>query len=242
MSRFVDRMKTPMQGSVARLPEPTLSLVAQYMGQDPAEEAGRDLPSDVEREEPPKGQPLDVWDSARVEPHQRDPRELAADYGKVGEHVASMLESARAAAVKIQAEAREEARRITEHTRDEAAEVLAGARSRASRLEAEAAQLHAEAAEAVSRAQHIVREQSRSAEGRRVALDDNVTLAEERLGQLVGALRELANRLEDVLEQRQPNGATEVPRVGDPVDDAADPEFSSLGKPAKQRRELVEAP
>ena len=208
MSKFADRMKGPMQESVTGLPEPTLSLVAQYMGQDPSAEAGQQLPADVEHkgsaDDPPGVRPRDESDPQRAEPSTtRGPTELSADYGKVGEHVASMLEAARAAALKIQDEARADAHRVAERTREEAAEILADARSRASRLEAEAAQMRAEAAEGLSRTQHMIGEQTRTAEGRRTTLEQNVTLAEERLGRLVGALRELATTLEDVL-QRQP--------------------------------------
>lgn len=212
MSKFVDRVKGPMQESVVGLPEPRVSLVAQYMGQEPSADDGHELPADGTRAAAtidPRGvRPADEREPTRVEqPNERTVAEPTQDYTKVGEHVASMLESARAAAVKIQQEANEDARRIADRSRADAAEVLADARSRASRLEAEAAQLRAEAAEALSRAQHMVGEQSRAAEGRRTALETNVTLAEERLGQLVSALRELATRLEDVLERRPPTAA-----------------------------------
>jgi hypothetical protein len=202
MPRFVDRMKGASEEAGIRLPEPTLSLVAQYMGQDPPEGGGHDAAPGVEQEGSAETPEVEVEVEAVEPPDEQDPTELAADYGKVGEHVASMLESARAGAVKIRDEARREALRVTERSREDAAEVVADARSKASRLEAEAAELRAEAAEVLSRAQHKAGEQTRTAEGRRTALDKNVALAEERLAHLVGALRELANRLEDALERQ----------------------------------------
>jgi hypothetical protein len=213
MPRFVDRMKGAPQEAGIRLPEPTLSLVAQYMGQDPPEAAGHAPVPHTEEERTAK--PPEV-EAEAVEPaDEQNPTELMADYGKVGEHVASMLESARAAALKIRDEARREALRVAERSRDEAAEIVADARSKASRLEAEAAELRAEAAEVLSRAQHKASEQTRAAEGRQTALDKNVALAEERLGQLVGALRDLANRLEGVLERQDSTETVESAPSGE---------------------------
>ena len=97
MSKFVDRKKGPTPESVIGLPEPTLSLVAQYMGQDASADAGAALPADVSRtdpNEPSRVKARDERGTERVEPaSEPTPSELVADYGKVGEHVASMLES-----------------------------------------------------------------------------------------------------------------------------------------------------
>src|SRR5919198_445896 len=90
MPRFVDRMKGAPQEAGIRLPEPTLSLVAQYMGQDPPEAAGHAPVPHTEEERTAK--PPEV-EAEAVEPaDEQNPTELLADYGKVGGHVASMLE------------------------------------------------------------------------------------------------------------------------------------------------------
>ena len=87
----------------------------------------------------------------------------------------------------------------------------------------------------------MVGEQSRTAGERRKAIEQNVTLAEERLSQLVGALRELATRLENTLERRPASApeAHSAPSAGDgePMGDAATRRPGSRRKPAKPQAE-----
>jgi F0F1-type ATP synthase membrane subunit b/b' len=155
---------------------------------------------------------------------------LITDYGKLGEHVTAVLEAARTAAEKMKDEARDEARRLVVRTRKEATETVDAARNEAARVSAETAQLRADAeketretrhladayvaekrgeadAEAsaiVTRAKREATEQLQAAQKRQGALDTNVALTEERLSQLVGGLRDLAVRLEELLREERP--------------------------------------
>lgn len=145
-------------------------------------------------------------------------------FSELGEHVASVLEKAREAAERIQAEARSEAAQVLERAQADAEERLATARRKAEELEAEAAQARSEsnqvaedvrsradayaqekrqeaddaAAQITARAERLARERARAADERHRALSANVERTEERLRRLVTGLRELAGRL-DVL-------------------------------------------
>ncbi|HYY03148.1 MAG TPA: hypothetical protein VE736_04620 [Gaiellaceae bacterium] len=169
---------------------------------------------------------------------------LAADYGKIGEHVASVLESARTAATKIRDDAREDARRVAERSRKEAAEMLAEARREVARLKAEAERLRseaqrarreerqqadeyaaevrraaqAEAARIVGAAKEEAREHTRAKDERSRGLDRNIGLAEERLTQLVGGLRTLAGQLENVVAGKDPATPSDTARAGGSLD------------------------
>ena len=159
-----------------------------------------------------------------------EPVERANDYAELGEHVASVLETANSAAAKIAEDARIEARELTERTREEAAELMATARREADKVSAEAKQLlaeaekesrglrqnvneylaekrqeaEAEASEILTRAKREAGEHTRAAQERRTALEQNVVLTEKRLHQLVGGLRDLAGRLEELLGGQAP--------------------------------------
>jgi hypothetical protein len=145
-------------------------------------------------------------------------------FAELGQHVATVLATAREAAEKIEGDAQREAAAVLERAKAEAAETLSGARDKAAELEAETnekrsaaiaaaedirsrADAYAEkkrqeadeaTAEALARAERQARERARAAEERQQELDSNVERTEERLRKLVTGLRELAGRL-DVL-------------------------------------------
>jgi len=145
-------------------------------------------------------------------------------FAELGQHVATVLATAREAAEKIQGDARREAAGVLERATAEAEQTLAQAREKAGEIEAETTQkrsaafaaaedvrtradAYAEkkqqeadeaAAETLARAERQARERARAAEERQQALDSHVERTEERLRKLVTGLRELAGRL-DVL-------------------------------------------
>lgn len=199
MSKFVDRM-------MGRMPPEGEHVEGEEMVREPKGDDG-----------PPAAAPLMA---------DEDAGELVSDYAKLGEHVTSVLEAARTAAAKIREDAREDARRVSERTRNEATKAIETARREADQVSAEAEQLRgevekesretrerenasrakarqdaeAEASGLVNRAKREAREHMRAAQERRDAMDTNVALTEERLRQLVGGLRDLAGRLEELLE------------------------------------------
>jgi cell division septum initiation protein DivIVA len=145
-------------------------------------------------------------------------------FAELGQHVATVLATAREAAERIEGDARREAAQVLERAKAEAEQTLAQARERAAEIEAETgekrsaafataedvrtrADAYAEqkrqeadeaAAEVAARAERQVRDRARAAEERQQALDSHVERTEERLRKLVTGLRELAGRL-DVL-------------------------------------------
>jgi hypothetical protein len=152
--------------------------------------------------------------------------EFATDYGKLGEHVTSVLEAANEAAGKIRDEARKNAGEIAARAQGEARASLEKARAETDELSHEANRLRVEAEEesrdmkqranayasekrqeaerqasaVISRAKREATEHTKSAQERRLALARNVELSEQRLRQLVGGLRDLAGRLEELLQ------------------------------------------
>jgi hypothetical protein len=153
--------------------------------------------------------------------------ELAADYGKLGAHVTSVLEAANEAAAKIRDEARVTAKEIAERAQREGASWLEKARADTDELSREANRLRVDAEEEsrelkeranayatekrreadrqasalVSQAKRDASEQTRAAQERSAALAKNVDLSEQRLRQLVSGLRDLAERLEEILRE-----------------------------------------
>jgi cell division septum initiation protein DivIVA len=147
------------------------------------------------------------------------------DYAQLGEHVTSVLEAANNAAAKIREDARTNAERVTKQSQSEASALLEQARGHAEKLSRETERLSAEAkkenremarqaeayagekrqeaeAEAAGILSHARREASqhtRAAQERRSALAKDVALSEERLGQLVSGLRNLAVQLEELV-------------------------------------------
>jgi F0F1-type ATP synthase membrane subunit b/b' len=220
------------------LPSPVLSRMAGYTAPD-------DQTQDDER------QALVAND---------EPAERSNDYAELGEHVASVLETATAAAAKIREDAREEAQKLAERTKEKAAEVIGTARLEADKVSAEAKQLRAEAekethelrqrvneylaekrgeaeteaSEILTRAKREAGEHTRAAQERRSALDTNVALTEERLRQLVGGLRELAGRLEELL-----GGQAPIP-TADATDTAHSPSFEAALRPSVAAEQSTE--
>jgi hypothetical protein len=147
------------------------------------------------------------------------------DYGQLGEHVTSVLDAANTAAAKIREDARTNAERVTKQSQSEASALLEQARGHAEKLSRESERLsaevkeenremarqaeayagekrqeaEAEAAGILSRARREASEHTRAAQERRSALAKDVALSEERLGQLVSGLRNLAVQLEELV-------------------------------------------
>ena len=168
---------------------------------------------------------------------------MEGGFAELGQHVATVLATAREAAEKIESDARREAAQLLERAQAEAAETLSDARDKAAQIEAEtnekrsaaiaasedirsradayAEQKRQEAdeatAEALARAERQARDRARAAEERQQALDSHVERTEERLRKLVTGLRELAGRL-DVLV-----GSDSLVELVEPEPEAAQP-------------------
>jgi cell division septum initiation protein DivIVA len=223
VSRFVDRMvgrnaperrgeiDEPGAGEEARASagSPTVSRLADYTG----------------HESEPKDRPTDTAPRTVETDNEAEP---TTDYGKLGEHVTSVLEAANQAAAKIRDDARTNAERVAKQSQNEASALLEQARGHAEKLSRESERVLAEAkkesramtqraeayvaekrreaeAEAtgiLSRARRDASEHTRAAQERRSALANDVALSEERLGQLVGGLRNLAVRLEELVHAK----------------------------------------
>jgi cell division septum initiation protein DivIVA len=166
--------------------------------------------------------------------------ETAPELDRVGGHVGSVLKAAEEAAASIREEARQEAERVLGEAqeeasaRDEAARKHAGmTRADAERLRSEAeewskqtrdtaeqeardrrAAAEAEARSMVSEAERQVAALGKEGERRQQALRTDISLAEDRLRQLVSGLRELAARL-DTLVSASPEGRDDVEPEGD---------------------------
>lgn len=220
------------------LPAPVPSRMAGYTGAE-------DQPQDDGREALVAGD---------------EPVERSNDYAELGEHVASVLETATAAAAKIGEDAREEARKLAERTKEKAAEVIDTARREADKVSAEAKHLRAEAeketrelrqrvneylaekreeaeteaSEILPRAKREASELTRAAQERRSALDQNVALTEERLRQLVGGLRDLAGRLEELL-----GGQATIP-TATATDTERSPSFEAALRPSAAAEQSTE--
>jgi hypothetical protein len=157
-------------------------------------------------------------------------------FAELGQHVATVLATAREAAEKIETEARQEAERTLAEARDKAAQIeaetaekrsaaFAAAEDVRTRADAYAERKRQEADEAaaaaVARVEREAQERARAVEERQQELDANVERTEERLRTLVARLREVADRL-DVL-------------VGpDALDDALQRQVEAEAAPAAQ--------
>jgi cell division septum initiation protein DivIVA len=145
-------------------------------------------------------------------------------FAELGQHVATVLATAREAAEKIGEDARREAAAVLERAKAEAEQTLTQAREKATEIEADTAEKRSAAfaaaedvrtradaygekkqqeadeaaADVLARAERQARERARAAEERQQELDAHVERTEERLRKLVTGLRELAGRL-DVL-------------------------------------------
>jgi hypothetical protein len=146
-------------------------------------------------------------------------------FDRLGDSVASVLSAAKAAAARIEEDARHEAERVRDVAHREATERLEAAREDADATRAEAERLRSEAeewskqtraaaesaaadrrakAEAVARdilsaAEREATAFSENAERRHEALKMDISLAEDRLRQLATGLHELAGRLDTLL-------------------------------------------
>jgi len=149
----------------------------------------------------------------------------APDLSRVAGHVGSVLQAAEEAAARIQEEARQDAERVLGEAQQEASEHADAARKHASSSRAEAERLRSEAeewiaqaraaaerdaadrrADAESEARRIlsaaesqVEALGKETERRQQALRTDISLAEDRLRQLVSGLREVAARLDTLL-------------------------------------------
>jgi multidrug efflux pump subunit AcrB len=152
-------------------------------------------------------------------------RGTAPDVDRVVGHVGSVLHAAEEAAARIQDEARKDAERVLDKAQKEASERAVAARKDAGitrvdaerlRSEAEAwskqtrdaaekdaaarrAEAEAEARGLLSAAQRQAATLDKETERRRQALRTDISLAEDRLRQLVSGLRDLAARLDELL-------------------------------------------
>jgi cell division septum initiation protein DivIVA len=128
-----------------------------------------------------------------------------ADYSQFGEHVASVLKAAEAAAERLAEDARRQATDILAHAKNvrEQADVYAEQKQR--EVDAETAKL-LEAAE-LSAARRV-----QDARQRNEALHKDLDLTEKRLQDLVTGLRTLASHLEDLLGPGSEGGVDEALR------------------------------
>jgi hypothetical protein len=210
---------------------------------DAAIESGRTANSEAGGRHVPA---VDTGGEAMAE--TEDPIELVTDYDKLGTFVSTVLESAKEAAEKIRQAARDDARRLRERTEREASAKRAEAEQRAEELTTAASQVRdkaekesrliheransllqekrqaseAEAAAILARAERDALEHTRAAEERRSKLAKNVEMSEERLRELVTGLRELATRLEDLVEQPAGKGRATV-REGETLEESLRP-------------------
>jgi uncharacterized protein (DUF342 family) len=154
-------------------------------------------------------------------------------FERFGEHVSSVLNAAREAAARIEAEAREEADHIRGQAKAEARSRVEAAReeAEATRAEAQLSRSDAEAyaaqqrSEAQAKAKSIVVEAERhavamgeEAKRREQALRMDISLAEDRLRQLALGLHEVAARLDSLLASPSQGRESEE---GSLVDDLA---------------------
>ena len=118
--------------------------------------------------------------------------EPQTDYASVGAHVASVLEAATQAAASVRDEAHAEATRILADAEQDRSKILEDAAETRRRAEVEAARIVQDAEQAATRQQDQLVE-------REHALHESVERTELRLRELVGGLRDLADRLDQVV-------------------------------------------
>jgi len=165
-------------------------------------------------------------------------RPSANERARVGEHVESVLKAAEDAAAHLIEEARAQAREIREAAERESAsgrEAAAGARAAA---ENDAATIRAaakEEAEAIRvAAQRHAATFEEEAEARYDELLNDTALAEDRLRRLVDGLRDVADRLDDLLEPAEDEEPDDEPTVqpGASLEQALDPNATQAGAAA----------
>jgi cell division septum initiation protein DivIVA len=178
--------------------------------------------------------------------------------GRVGEHVESVLQAAEDAAARLVEEAEAHAKRIREDAERDAASRVDEARGTAARLTEEAQQFHSEAratadevrataeeeastrrADAEEEAARLRADAERDAStfvertaARYEDLVNDTALAEDRLRRLVGGLRDVADRLDDLLEPAEEDEPSEPTdefedEPDESLEEALDPKASS---------------
>jgi hypothetical protein len=173
---------------------------------------------------------IDYLSTAEAEPSDSESRSSVVTeddsiFDRLGENVSSVLSAAKAAAVRIEEESRQEAERVRDLAQREATDHLEAAREDAYATRAEAERLRseteewteqartaaeksaadrraeadAEAREIVAAAERHAASLSEEADARQQALKRDSALVEERLRQLATALHDLAGRLDTLL-------------------------------------------
>jgi uncharacterized membrane protein YqiK len=231
VSKFVDRM-------VGRNPPERHAEIEESAGAPDAEGSSGSPTMSRLAEYTAHETRVNEWspDTAPLTVEAHEEVDFSMDYGKLGEHVTSVLEAANKAAAKIREEARTAAERVAERSNSEALGVLEKAHAQAEQVSRESERLRAEAekqsrettrdadayaaekrreaeAEAtgiLSRARREAREHTRAAHERHSALAKDVALSEERLRQLVGGLRNLAGTLEELVPERAKSDTANV--------------------------------
>jgi hypothetical protein len=132
-------------------------------------------------------------------------------FAELGQHVATVLATAREAAEKIEEDARQQAERILAEARGKAAQIEAETAEKRSAAFAAAEDVRTRAdaygekkrheadeaaAQVIAQAEGQTRDLARAAEERQQELDANVERTEERLRKLVASMREVADRLD----------------------------------------------
>jgi len=184
-------------------------------------------------------------------------RSAPNDTSGVGKHVQTVLKAAEDAAARLIREARAQAHEIREIAEREASSQVEAASSTAARLTEEAERAHAEALAAAAQARAAAEEEAaaRRAEaeeeaetvraeaerdtssfGREAAeryeeLLNDTALAEDRLRRLVDGLRDVADRLDDLLEPEDDEEPTDRPGAEHDatLEDALDPTMPKAG-------------
>jgi hypothetical protein len=167
---------------------------------------------------PAGGKPADAGADSAPEP-------AALDYAKVGEHVGTVLEAAKAAAEKMLIDASRDARQIRADAQLQAKVALEESQKKVERADAEAARLFADAkqqsdetrdeaetyaastrqsadaevAAILQNAEMQALDRVDAAQRRQRTLDRNIAATENRLRHLVGGVRELASGLEELV-------------------------------------------
>lgn len=135
-----------------------------------------------------------------------DGQRLAGDYSRFGEHVASVLTAAEAAA-----------ERLTEQAHQKAEEILADARNVHAQADVYAEQKQreadAEAAKTLEGAELTASRQVYEARQRNETLHKDLELTETRLHDLVTGLRTLASHLEELLGTEREKNVDEALRT-----------------------------
>jgi F0F1-type ATP synthase membrane subunit b/b' len=194
--------------------------------------------------------------TARADSPEDGTPEEPADYGKLGEHVTSVLEAANQAAEKIHEQARGGARQITERAQQEASALLEKARAEIEELSGEAHRVRIEAEEEsremreranayatekrreadreasalVAQAKRDASELEQAARARSAELERDVESSEQRLRQLVGGLRDLAVRLEELLAAGHP---VDAPDSDESMDESLRHAAAAQGAPQR---------